>query len=119
MGNGLKDQWGVTDPAKAGSDKQAQEFQAAFKGQIACINGHLQYTSANAEAARHAPLEGRRDALYPAFQSALAQIDRTNPIFGPPNNKRVNTNFMWSIILIKQAAGFPTVDSLHIYMDGK
>ena len=79
MGNGLKDQWGVTDPAKAGSDKQAQEFQTAFKSAIACANGHLQYTSANAEPARHSPLEARRDALYPAFQSALAQIDRANP----------------------------------------
>lgn len=79
MGKGLKDQWGVTDPAKAGSDKQAQESQVAFKSAIASLNGHLQYTSANAEPARHAPLEARRDVLYPAFQAALAQIDRTNP----------------------------------------
>jgi hypothetical protein len=78
-GKGLKDQWGVGDPAKAGSDKQAQQFQATFQREIACINGHLQYTSANAEAARHDPLAARRDALYPAFQSALGQIDRTNP----------------------------------------
>src|SRR6266852_1395154 len=79
MGKGLKDQWGVDDPAKVGSDKQAQQFKATFEAGIACINGHLQYTSANAEAARHAPLESRRDALYPAFQGALGQIDRTNP----------------------------------------
>ena len=79
MGKGLKDQWGVTDPAKAGSDKQAQEFQATFKSGIACINGHLQYTSANGEPALHAPLEARRDALYSAFQAALAQIDPTDP----------------------------------------
>ncbi len=77
-GNGLKEQWGVKDPAKAGSDQQAQQFQASFQKEIGCINGHLQYTSANAEAARHAPLEARRDALYPAFQSALGQIDRTD-----------------------------------------
>ena len=73
MGKGLKDQWGVTDPAKAGSDKQSQQFQASFQKETACINGHLQYTSANAEAARHNPLEARRDALYSAFQAALAQ----------------------------------------------
>src|SRR5438552_17923190 len=79
MGKGLKDQWGVSDPAKVGSDKQAQQFQASFQKEIACINGHLQYTSANAEAARHNPLAARRDALYPAFQTALGQIDRTNP----------------------------------------
>jgi hypothetical protein len=78
-GTGLKQQWGVSDPAKAGSDKQSQQFQAAFQKEIAVINGHLQYTSANADAAHHNPLEARRDALYPAFQAALAQIDRTNP----------------------------------------
>jgi hypothetical protein len=75
MGDGLKQQWGVKDPAKPASDKQAKEFDAAFHKTIGCINGHLQYTSANAEAARHQPLEARRDALYPAYQSALAQID--------------------------------------------
>src|SRR5712671_754537 len=79
MGKGLKDEWGVNDPAKTGSDKQSQQFQASFQKEIAVINGHLQYTSANAEAARHGPLEARRDALYPAFQGALGQIDRTNP----------------------------------------
>src|SRR6188474_1823541 len=78
-GKGLKDQWGVDDPAKAGSDKQSQQFQASFQKEIGCINGHLQYTSANAEAGRHDPLAVRRDALHPAFQSALGQIDRTNP----------------------------------------
>ena len=75
MGAGLKDQWGVADPAKAGSGKQAQQFKAAFDAQISCINGLMQYTSANAEPARHDPLAARRDALYPAFQSANAQID--------------------------------------------
>jgi hypothetical protein len=78
-GTGLKQQWGVGDPAKAGSDKQSQQFQASFQRELAAINGHLQYTSANADAAHHNPLEARRDALYPAFQSTLAQIDRTNP----------------------------------------
>jgi hypothetical protein len=78
-GAGLKQQWGVGDPAKAGSDKQSQQFQAAFQGEMAAINGHLQYTSANADAAHHGPLEARRDALYSWFQLALAQIDRTNP----------------------------------------
>ena len=75
MGDGLKKQWGVGDPAKGGSDKQAQQFKASFQAQITCINGHLQYTSANAEAAKHDPLAARRDTLYTAFQSALGQID--------------------------------------------
>jgi hypothetical protein len=78
-GSGLKQQWGVGDPAKAGSDKQSQQVQASFQKEMGAINAHLQYTSANAEAARHDPLEARRDALYPAFQAALAQIDRTDP----------------------------------------
>src|SRR5580765_5010420 len=79
MGDGLKQQWGVKDPAKPASDKQAKDFNTAFQRTISCINGHLQYTSANAEAARHNPLEQRRDALYPALQSTLGQIDPTDP----------------------------------------
>jgi hypothetical protein len=79
MGDGLKQQWGVKDPAKPASDKQAKEFDAAFHKTVGCINGHLQYTSANAEAARHNPLEARRDGLYPAYQSAAAQIDPSDP----------------------------------------
>ncbi len=79
MGTGLKEQWGVGAPAKAGSDKQSQQFQAAFQREIGVANGHLQYTAANADAEHHNPLEARRDALYPAFQAALAQIDRTDP----------------------------------------
>jgi hypothetical protein len=87
---GLKGQWGVGNPASpttptdpsatdTGSDQQAQDFQAAFQQQQGVINGHLQYTSVNAEAARHEPLAARRDALYGAFQSALGKIDRNNP----------------------------------------
>jgi hypothetical protein len=78
-GKGLKGQWGVGDPAKAGSDRQSQQFQASFKQQQTAINGHLQFTSANAEAAKHDPLAKRRDELYPAFQGALGKIDRTDP----------------------------------------
>src|SRR5262249_5965065 len=78
-GQGLKQQWGVGDPAKAGSDKQSQQFQASFQAEMNAINPHLQFTSANAPAAQHDPLEKRRDAQYPAFQSAQAQIDRTDP----------------------------------------
>ncbi len=92
---GLKGQWGVGDPSKPqtnpspdgknpttadkGSDKQAQDFQAAFQKEQGVINDHLQYTSANAEASKHAALASRRDALYSAFQAALGQIDRNDP----------------------------------------
>src|SRR5262245_31275153 len=80
MGNGgLKGQMGVGDPAQAGSDEQSQQFKASFQAEITAISGHLTYTAANAEAARHDPLAARRDALYSSFQSALGQIDRTNP----------------------------------------
>ena len=34
MGDGLKQQWGVDDPAKPGSDQQSKQFQAAFQQQI-------------------------------------------------------------------------------------
>jgi|GEM_PF-1136802 len=85
---GLKKQFGVGDPntpggdpadQDTGSDKQAQDFQAAFQQEQGVVNGHLQYTAANAEAARHDPLAARRDAMYAAFQSALGKIDRKNP----------------------------------------
>ncbi len=79
MGAGLKGQWGVGDPAKAGSDQQSQQFQAAFQSEINAIGGHLEYTAANAEPARHQPLATRRDGLYPAFQGALKQVDPANP----------------------------------------
>jgi hypothetical protein len=92
MGNGntgLKSQFGVGDPNNpgqntpntqdAGSDKQAQDFQAAFQKEQGVINGYLQYTAANAEASQHDPLAARRDAMFTAFQSALAKIDRKDP----------------------------------------
>lgn len=79
MGGGLRDQWGVDDPAQAGSDEQARNFKAAFDAQIGKINGDLQYLAANAEAAKSEPLAGRREALYPAYQSANGQIDPANP----------------------------------------
>src|SRR5262245_31477648 len=78
-GDGLKKQWGVGDPAKAGSDQQAQQFQASFQNHMGAINGHLQYTAVNAIQADHDAVASRRDGLYPAFQGANAQIDRTNP----------------------------------------
>lgn len=77
--NGLKQQWGVQDPAKVGTGQQAQQFQVAFQREMAAVSGHLQYTAANAELASHEPLATRRDGLYPSFQAALAQIDPTNP----------------------------------------
>jgi hypothetical protein len=78
--NGLKNQFGVGEPITpghkaAGPDKQAKEFQAAFQKEQTAINGHLQFTAVNADTARHAALAARRDALYPAFQAALAKID--------------------------------------------
>ncbi len=86
--SGLKGQWGVGNPQGAptdggggdtGSDKQAQEFQAAFQQAQGAINGHLQYTAANAEASAHAGFATRRDAMYSAYQAAAAKIDRNNP----------------------------------------
>lgn len=88
--SGLKGQWGVGNPSgpqapqdgapkDTGSDKQAQEFQAAFQAIQGEINGHLQYTSANAEAGENATYASRRDALYSAFQGALGKIDRNDP----------------------------------------
>lgn len=79
MAGGLRGEWDVDDPAQAGSDEQAQNFKAAFDAQIGKINGDLQYLTANAEAAKSEPLAGRREALYPAYQSANAQIDPANP----------------------------------------
>jgi hypothetical protein len=89
---GLKSQFGVGDPnsptqntpndpnsKNTGSDKQARDFQAAFEKEQSSVNGHLQYTAVNAEAARHDPLAARRDTMFTAFQSALAKIDPKDP----------------------------------------
>ena len=78
MGTGLKDHWGVDVPAQPGSDEQSRQFKAAFQQELGAINGHLQYTAAHAEEAKHAPLASRRDTLIPAFQGALGQIDPEN-----------------------------------------
>lgn len=79
MSGGLRDQWGVDDPAQAGSDEQAQRFKAAFDAQVGKINADLQFLTAHAEAAKSEPLAGRREALYPAYQSANGRIDPANP----------------------------------------
>ena len=87
--SGLKKAWGVGDPAApgapadsksktTGSDKQAKDFQAAFQKAQGAINEHLQYTAIHAEASKHAALGSRRDALYTAFQAALAKVDRND-----------------------------------------
>lgn len=78
MGSGLKGLWGVDTPADAGSDEQRRNFQALFQKELGAINGHLQYTAAHAEAAKHAPYARRRDTLVGAFQAALGQIDPKN-----------------------------------------
>ena len=75
MGGDLKGQWGVGDPAPVGSDKQSQQFQAAFQKPISDINSQLQYTTVNAEEDKNTPLVTRRDALLTAYQNALHQID--------------------------------------------
>ena len=76
---GLKGQWGVGDPQNpdpgTGSDQQRQEFIASFQQEQGVINGHLQYTAANAETAANDALAARRDGLYSAFQTAQAKID--------------------------------------------
>lgn len=75
----VADEFGVDAPAQAGSDEQAQAFKAAFAGHMGALGGSLQFTAAHAETAKHEPLAGRRDALYPAFQAANGQIDPANP----------------------------------------
>ncbi|MBC7939917.1 MAG: hypothetical protein H7Z19_09180, partial [Chitinophagaceae bacterium] len=74
----LKNEMGVDAPAQAGSDQQSQQFKASFQGELGKINENLQYTATHAEQAKHGPMAGKRDALTPAFQSALAQIDPAN-----------------------------------------
>lgn len=89
---GLKSQMGVGNPnsgmptapsangnPNAGSDQQAQAFQAAFQALQGTINEHLQYTAVNAEASKHAGVAGQRDGLFSTFQGVLSQIDPTDP----------------------------------------
>ena len=78
-GVGLKEKWGVNAPKQVGADRQSREFHKSFKTILEAINGHLQYTSAYAEAAKHAALKSNREALSSAFRSALGKIDPANP----------------------------------------
>jgi hypothetical protein len=89
MGTGLKDQWGVADPAKPGSDVQSSQFKAAMERDLGIVNGHLQYTVTNAEAVKHEPLAKRRDALIPQYQQALKAIDPANPAKAKPSIDKV------------------------------
>jgi chaperonin cofactor prefoldin len=79
MALGIKEQMGLDAPAKASSEKQSKDFQAAFQAQLNSMNGHLQYTATHAEEGRHNALAGRRDALIASFQATLGQIDPANP----------------------------------------
>src|SRR5215471_8738344 len=92
MSGGLKDQWGVDDPAKVASDKQSQDFFASFRTASATINGDLQYTAGVADPARHDPLAARRDSLYPAFQSALDLVDPADATKAKPAIDKVLTD---------------------------
>ena len=64
---------------QAGSDKQSQEFQAAFQAQYNRLNGDLEYTADYAEEALHNPLVSKRDALASAYQTALGKVDPDDP----------------------------------------
>jgi hypothetical protein len=79
MGDGLKDQWGVSNPAQAGSDKQSQQFQAAFQKEIGIINDALQVSAPIAEDGPQQDLTQRHDSLVSAYQSALAKVDPKDP----------------------------------------
>lgn len=61
--------------ANANPDKQSQAFKAAFETQYNAINGHLEYTTENAEEALNKPFVARRDALPGAYQAAMGQVD--------------------------------------------
>ena len=75
MSGGLKQQWGVGDPAQVGPDPQSQDLKAAFERPMDSIAAHLAYTAANADPASHDPLATRSDALVPRYQAALSEID--------------------------------------------
>ena len=60
-----------------------------------------------------------------ASYMGAGQVNSNNAIFNVGlKQKRVNTNFLWTLILLKQAAGFDfnpakSVDSLQIYLNAK
>ena len=75
MSGGLKQQWGVGDPAQVGPDPQSQDLKAAFEKPMDAMAGHLQFTAVNGEPARHDPFAARSEALVPRYQTALGEVD--------------------------------------------
>src|SRR5215212_10753108 len=75
MSGGLKQQWGVGDPAQVGPDPQSQDLKAAFEKPMDAMAAHLQFTAANGERARHDPFAARSEALVPRYQAALGEVD--------------------------------------------
>lgn len=82
MGTGLKGLWGVEHPAPADTGEDATRLKAAFEPKIAAINEDLRVLATCAEAAQGQPLAARRDALYLAYQAAVAPAD-PGPSEGP------------------------------------
>jgi predicted nucleic acid-binding Zn-ribbon protein len=79
MGDGLKDQWGVSNPAQAGADKQSQQFQAAFQKEIGIVNDALQVSAPIAEDGPQQDLTQRHDSIVSSYQSTLAKVDPKDP----------------------------------------
>ena len=85
MSGGLKQQWGVGDPAQVGPDAQSQDLKAAFEKPMDAMAEHLQFTAANGERARHDPLAARSEALVPRYQSALGEVDPADSAKAKPS----------------------------------
>ena len=85
MSGGLKQQWGVGNPAQVGPDAQSQDFKTAFEKAMDATAEHLQYTAANGDRSRHDPLATRSEALVPRYQDALKEVDAADPAKAKPS----------------------------------
>ncbi len=75
MAEGLKEIFGVDEPAKSGSDKQSKDFKKDFKSGLKGPDANLVHLAALAPANDHGALDGERDKVYGAYQKTLKAID--------------------------------------------
>ncbi len=88
-GGGLQQQWGVGPPGPGRSELQAEQFRAKFTGKMAAVDACLEYTVANTEDAKHAPLAQRRQDGYSDYQEVQTKIDASNPAMAAGDIDRV------------------------------
>ena len=79
MADGLKEHFGLNDPASGGSNKQANAFKRDFKSGVKQPDTDLGYLASHAPMALYGALDGDRGKLYGAYQKTLKAVDPQDP----------------------------------------